>query len=66
VLVQWKGQPAVEATWVNLEDFWNLYPSFQLEDELLAEGGGDVMVGRQYTRRRHTNQESSRSSSSAI
>jgi hypothetical protein len=32
----------VEATWVNLEDFRNLYPSFQLEDELLAEGAGEM------------------------
>jgi hypothetical protein len=39
LLVQWKGQPAAEATWTDLEEFQKLYPEFQLEDELLAAGG---------------------------
>jgi hypothetical protein len=39
VLVQWKGQPAAEATWTDLAEFQETYPSFQLEDELLEEGG---------------------------
>jgi hypothetical protein len=51
VLVQWRGQPAAEATWIDLEELQKLYPDFQLEDELLVEGGRDVMLGVQYTRR---------------
>jgi hypothetical protein len=51
VLVQWRGQSAAEATWTDLEEFYKLYPDFQLEDELLMEGGRDVMLGVQYTRR---------------
>jgi hypothetical protein len=49
LLVHWSGQPAAEASWVPLEEFSELYPSFQLEDELLLKGGSDVMYGRQYT-----------------
>jgi hypothetical protein len=37
--VQWKGQPTAEATWTDLAAFQETYPSFQLEDELLADGG---------------------------
>jgi hypothetical protein len=51
VLVQWRGKPAAEAMWTDLEEFHKLYPDFQLEDELLMEGGRDVMLGVQYTRR---------------
>jgi hypothetical protein len=32
------------------QEFQHLYPDFQLEDELLAEEGRDVMVGIRYTR----------------
>jgi hypothetical protein len=39
VLVQWKGLPPAEAAWTTLEEFQKLYPKFQLEDKLLAEGG---------------------------
>jgi hypothetical protein len=28
VLVQWRGQPAAEATWTDLEEFQKLYPDF--------------------------------------
>jgi hypothetical protein len=38
-LVQWTGQPAAEATWIDLEEFQRLYHDFQLEDELLVGGG---------------------------
>jgi hypothetical protein len=31
--------------------FQDLYPEFQLEDELFAQAGRDVMTGVQYTRR---------------
>jgi hypothetical protein len=51
VLVQWKGESAASATWEDIEPFIAKYPAFQLEDELLLDGGGDVMWGRTYTRR---------------
>jgi hypothetical protein len=35
LLVCWTGQAAAEATWVPAEEFCTLYPSYQLEDELL-------------------------------
>jgi hypothetical protein len=34
-----------------LDDFKVLYPNVQLEDELFAEAGRDVMTGVQYQRR---------------
>jgi transcriptional regulator GlxA family with amidase domain len=44
---------AAEATWEPLDDFRSAHPSFQLEDELFVEGGGeDVMVRKVYTRRK--------------
>ena len=52
VLVQWKGESPASATWEDVEPFVAKYPAFQLEDELLLEGGRDVMWGRMYTRRR--------------
>jgi hypothetical protein len=53
VLVQWKGESAASATWEDVEPFCAKYPAFQLEDELVLEGGGrDVMIGRTYSRRR--------------
>jgi hypothetical protein len=55
LLVQWRGQPAAEATWMDRQEFQHLYLDFQLEDELLAEGR-DVMVGIRYTRRRRGGQ----------
>jgi len=33
-----------------LSDFQQLYPKFQLEDELSAQAGRDVMCGRKYRR----------------
>ena len=39
VLVRWKGEPAASATWEDLDSFVAKYPTFQLEDELLVEGG---------------------------
>ena len=50
--MQWKGESAASATWEDIEPFRAKYPEFQLEDELLLDGGRDVMVGRTYTRRR--------------
>ena len=48
ILIHWKGEPASAATWEDLDSFRERHPSFQLEDELLVEGGRDVMWGRQY------------------
>ena len=52
VLIHRKGESAANATWEDVGDFSAKYPGFQLEDELLLEGGRDVMVGRRYIRRR--------------
>jgi hypothetical protein len=35
-----------ESSWLDLEEFQRLYPSFQLEDELIVEGGGVDRTGR--------------------
>ena len=51
VLIHWQGEPVSSATWEDIDSFQDRYPSFQLEDELLVEGGRDVMWGRQYSRR---------------
>jgi hypothetical protein len=51
LLVRWKGAPAAESAWVELEDFVQQYPDFQLEDELLLQGGRDVMYGFTFGRR---------------
>jgi hypothetical protein len=37
---------------VDLDELCRLYPSFQLEDELVIEGGRDVMWGLTYRRRK--------------
>jgi hypothetical protein len=52
VLVRWKGEPVASATWEDLDTFIAKYPTFQLEDELVVEGGRDVMYGIAYSRRR--------------
>jgi hypothetical protein len=51
LLVHWKGTTAASATWEDADSFIDRYPGFQLEDELLVEGGRDVMWGRHYQRR---------------
>jgi hypothetical protein len=51
LLVQWVGLDPSSASWVDLEEFRRLYPSFKLEDKLSFEGGRDVMVGLRYFRR---------------
>ena len=45
VLIQWKGEPAASATWEDLDSFRDKHPAFQLEDELLVEGGGEMSCG---------------------
>jgi hypothetical protein len=52
ILVQWQGLPREEATWESLADFQRQYPDFQLEDELFAQAGRDVMTGLVYHRRK--------------
>jgi hypothetical protein len=34
---RWTRQPAVNASWVDLEEFRHLYPSFKLTDELVVQ-----------------------------
>ena len=51
-LVQWKGESPASATWEDIDVLRAKYPALQLEDELSLEGGGDVMWGKTYTRRR--------------
>jgi hypothetical protein len=51
-LIQWQGATAASATWEDTAAFRAKYPAFQLEDELVLGGEGDVMFGRTYTRRR--------------
>jgi hypothetical protein len=38
VLIQWRGEPPLAATWEDVDSFVQLYPQFQLEDELLIPG----------------------------
>jgi hypothetical protein len=45
LLVHWKGVTTTSATWEDADSFINRYPGFQLEDELLVEGGGRCRVG---------------------
>jgi hypothetical protein len=39
LLAAWKGQAAANTTWMDLEEFRRLYPTFQLKDELLVQWG---------------------------
>jgi transcriptional regulator GlxA family with amidase domain len=50
-LVQWQDEPAASASWEDYDDFRAQFPDFQLEDELVFDGGRDVMCGRTYARR---------------
>jgi hypothetical protein len=34
LLMQWTGQAASDVSWMELDEFWRLYPTFQLEDKL--------------------------------
>jgi hypothetical protein len=51
ILIQWQGMTREEATWEILADFKDLYPKFQLEDELFSQAGRDVMTDMQYKRK---------------
>jgi hypothetical protein len=43
--------PTASATWEDIDSFIDRSPTFQLKDELLVKGKGDVMWGHQYQRR---------------
>jgi hypothetical protein len=51
LLVRWTGQATADATWVKLGTFKRDFPSLQLEDELVLQGGRDVMTEIPYRRR---------------
>jgi hypothetical protein len=53
LLVRWKGEPPASATWEEANSFAARFPQFQLKDELLLEGGRDVMWGRRHYNRRN-------------
>jgi hypothetical protein len=38
-MVKWAGQAAANATWEQVSEFKEAFPSFQLKDELFHNGG---------------------------
>jgi hypothetical protein len=52
VCIKWRGLPDEDATWEQLEKFHGHYLDFQLEDELFAQAGRDVMTGLTFGWRR--------------
>ncbi|XP_048604728.1 uncharacterized protein LOC125582201 [Brassica napus] len=44
-LIQWKGLPEHESSWLRVRDVHRDFPEFELEDKLsLIVGGGDVLI----------------------
>jgi hypothetical protein len=43
LLIIWKGQPAVVTSWINLEEFKQLFLKFQLVNELILHGGCNTL-----------------------
>ena len=56
VLVQWTGLSVEDATWEKLDEFRQQFRDVQLEDELFAQTGRDVMTGLHYNRKMPTNE----------
>jgi hypothetical protein len=52
VLIHWRDLAEDDATCEDLDEFRTTYPDLQLEDELFAKAGRDVMYGKAYVRRR--------------
>jgi hypothetical protein len=44
ILIKWKNQPTADSSWEGLDYFRQLYPKFQLEDELILQAARDVTV----------------------
>lgn len=42
ILVQWKVQNKEEATCINVVDFQNQFPQFNLEDKVVSQGASNV------------------------
>jgi hypothetical protein len=53
LLIHWKGVTAALAMWEDVDSFIDRYPGFQLEDELLVEGGGEMSCGAGTTSANH-------------
>jgi hypothetical protein len=54
VLVQWTGLSVEDTTWEKLNEFRQQFSDIQLEDELFAQAGRDVMTDLHYSRKRPT------------
>jgi hypothetical protein len=48
LLVRWTGQVAADVAWMDFEEFHRAYPTFQLTDDLILQGGRDVMYDIPY------------------
>jgi hypothetical protein len=51
VRIKWCGLGEEDGTWEKRDEFRAHYPDFQLEDELFAQAGRDVMTGVKQGRR---------------
>jgi hypothetical protein len=53
-MVHWTDLLVEDATWEKLDEFRQQFPDIQLEDELFAQAGRDVMTGLHYSRKKPT------------